>query len=192
MIEFRFKFHRSPIDNKPENWFSCYTLHVHVSLACDSDILSNNWTDVIKDGVSIHFLIAGKNPYMPRNDTVSMNQWWLVDPPFTCKGIGCLVALLIKSCPNFKGNLLNRRWCKSINNNNYIPWFYVDIIRGPFYHHGLTLILAWICNHMPTTMWDEITHPFLNFNGCTIEVQDWISNFIPHFIGDVITYSFCD
>ena len=30
-------------------------------------------------------------------------------------------------------------------------------------------------------------NPFLNFNGCTLEVQEWISNFIPHFITDVIS-----
>ena len=34
----------------------------------------------------------------------------------------------------------------------------------------LTLIPAWISNHMPSKMWDEITYPFLNFNGCTVEV----------------------
>ena len=39
-------------------------------------------------------------------------------------------------------------------------------------------------------MWDEITYPFPNFNGCTIEVWAWISNFIPHFIMGVITYPF--
>ena len=32
-------------------------------------------------------------------------------------------------------------------------------------------------------MWDVITYPFLNFNGCTVEVQEWISNFIPHILG---------
>ena len=37
-------------------------------------------------------------------------------------------------------------------------------------------------------MWDEITYPFLNFSGATVEVKEWISNFIPHFIGHVITY----
>ena len=41
---------------------------------------------------------------------------------------------------------------------------------------------------MPSTMWDQITYPFPNFNGCTVEVWEWISNFIPHFIRDVITY----
>ena len=25
---------------------------------------------------------------------------------------------------------------------------------------------AWISNHMPSRVWDEITYPFLNFNGC--------------------------
>ena len=42
--------------------------------------------------------------------------------------------------------------------------------RGPFYQHGLTLIPAWISNHIHYKMWDEITYPFLNFNGATVEV----------------------
>ena len=49
------------------------------------------------------------------------------------------------------------------------PW--LDLSRsGPFYYHGLTLIPPWISNHIPIKMWDEITYPFLNFNGCTVEV----------------------
>ena len=43
-------------------------------------------------------------------------------------------------------------------------------ISDPFYSHGLTLIPAWISNHMPGKVWDEITYPFLNFNGWTVEV----------------------
>ena len=39
---------------------------------------------------------------------------------------------------------------------------------------------------------DEITYPFPNFNGCTVEVWEWISNFITHFMMDVITYSCWD
>ena len=38
-------------------------------------------------------------------------------------------------------------------------------------------------------MWDEIAHPFLNFNGCTVEVKEWVSDFIPHFRMDRITKS---
>ena len=26
---------------------------------------------------------------------------------------------------------------------------------------------AWISNHMPSKVWDQITYPFLNFNSCT-------------------------
>ena len=41
---------------------------------------------------------------------------------------------------------------------------------------------------MSNKVWDEIIYPFLNFNGCTVEVTEWISNSMPHFIGRVITY----
>ena len=36
---------------------------------------------------------------------------------------------------------------------------------------------------------DEIIYPFPNIIGVAIDVWEWISNFIPHFIMDVITYS---
>ena len=32
-------------------------------------------------------------------------------------------------------------------------------------------------NHLPSKLWDDITHPFPNFNSCTID-WEWISNFI--------------
>ena len=40
--------------------------------------------------------------------------------------------------------------------------------RGPFNLHGLTLIPAWICNHIHYKVWDEIIYPLLN--SCTIEI----------------------
>ena len=58
---------------------------------------------------------------------------------------------------------------------------------GSIYQSRSTLIPAWI-SHFPNTVWDEITYPLQNFNGCTVEVSEWISSFIPHFILDVITY----
>ena len=48
-----------------------------------------------------------------------------------------------------------------------------------------------LSNHMPGKVWDEITYPFPNFNGCTVEVGDWISNVIAHIIMDDITYPCC-
>ena len=53
---------------------------------------------------------------------------------------------------------------------------------------GLISFPAWISNPMPSKMWDEITYPFPNFNGATVEVCGWLSNVIPHFIADVIIY----
>ena len=43
-------------------------------------------------------------------------------------------------------------------------------------------------NHMPCKVWDEITYPLPNFKGNTAEIWEWISNFTPHCILDVITY----
>ena len=40
---------------------------------------------------------------------------------------------------------------------------------GPIYLHGLTLIPERISNYIHYKMWDEISYPFLNFNGCTVE-----------------------
>ena len=60
--------------------------------------------------------------------------------------------------------------------------------RDPFYEQDFTFIRAWMSNHTPTKVWNEITYPFPNFNCVTVAVWKWISNFIPHFIMDGITY----
>ena len=33
-----------------------------------------------------------------------------------------------------------------------------------------------------------MTYPFRNFDGAAVEVWEWISNFIPYFTANVITY----
>ena len=46
---------------------------------------------------------------------------------------------------------------------------------------------------MPNEVWGETSYLSIpKINGCTVEVWDWISNFIPHFIMGVITYPYCD
>ena len=47
---------------------------------------------------------------------------------------------------------------------------YSDATRDPFYSYGLISIPAWISNYINYKEWDEITYPFLNFNGATVEV----------------------
>ena len=65
-------------------------------------------------------------------------------------------------------------------------------VHGNKYDKSYTAATAWISNHIPSKVWDEITYPFPNFNGYTVEVWEWISNFIPHFIMDIITYPWWD
>ena len=69
---------------------------------------------------------------------------------------------------------------------NYHDNSWISVAPVIFHLHGFTIIPAWISNHMPIKVWDEITYPFPNFNGCTIKICEW--NFFPHFIMDVIFY----
>ena len=69
-----------------------------------------------------------------------------------------------------------------------LRWVKAVAAMGLFYWHGLTLIPAWISNHMPSKVWEEIIYPFPNFNGCIVEVWEEISNFVTHFSGHMITY----
>ena len=52
----------------------------------------------------------------------------------------------------------------------------------------MTLIQTWITNHTHYEMWKKITYPFPNFNSAIVEVGEWVSNYVLHFRGHVITY----
>ena len=60
-----------------------------------------------------------------------------------------------------------------------------------YFWRGLTLISAWISNinYKSNKRWNEITHPFLNFNGCKVEMWEKIN---PTLYMDVITYTCWD
>ena len=61
--------------------------------------------------------------------------------------------------------------------------------RDPFHLHGIILnIPAWINNHRPSEMCDEITYSLPNLSSAAIEIWEWMSNFVPHQIVDEITY----
>ena len=64
--------------------------------------------------------------------------------------------------------------------------YYPELLLPTWFNFNTT----WISNHMPNKVWDEITYSFPNLNGCTVEVWEWewINNFIPHFLVDLITY----
>ena len=75
----------------------------------------------------------------------------------------------------------DKAWWALYGSVNWVTWTL-------FSWHELSLIPAWISNHMPCKVWDEITYRFPNFNGATVEVWERISNFIPHFTMGVIIY----
>ena len=60
-----------------------------------------------------------------------------------------------------------------------IKLVHASSILGPFSQYRLTLIPAWISNHIPNKVWDEITYSSPNLNGCTVEVWWWICNLFP-------------
>ena len=80
-----------------------------------------------------------------------------------------------------------RKFQSNLTGTNEIK-FQLELPAAPFYWYGLNLISAWISNHMPNKVCNEITYPFPNFNGCTVEAWEWMINFIPHFIMDVIIH----
>ena len=85
---------------------------------------------------------------------------------------------------------------QNFNHNTNLSNFFLNIMinkmsailsLGPFYKHGLTLIRVWISNCVHYKVWDEIPYQFPNCDACK-KVWEWISNFIPHIAGHVITY----
>ena len=71
----------------------------------------------------------------------------------------------------------------------FVTYIFCLIGCGPLYKHVLTSNPAWLSNHMSNKEWDKIIYPFRNFNGRTVEVWEWISDFIyTHLIMGVITY----
>ena len=38
-----------------------------------------------------------------------------------------------------------------------------------------------MCDRVHYGVWDGVAYSFLNFNGCTVEVWEWMSDFVRHF-----------
>ena len=66
------------------------------------------------------------------------------------------------------------------------------VLQSFMISNTLTLIPPMKSNFIHYKVWDEINHPFLNFNGATAEVWEWIINFIPHVMIGVITHPYWD
>ena len=64
----------------------------------------------------------------------------------------------------------------------------LTISQCPFHWHGLTSIPTRISKYIHCKVWDDNPLSFPKLNICTVEIREWISNFISHFTVDVITY----
>ena len=64
---------------------------------------------------------------------------------------------------------------KSLENRGR-DWLSNSTPVAPFTNMAQFFIPAWVSNHMPNKLWDEITYPFPNFNSATIKDWEWISN----------------
>ena len=127
------------------------------------------------------FIVTSKKHQSPCYwPSVSGIHRWRVDSPdkgpVTSKAFSDVI-FCVNSLSLFVHNLLRRLssdWKQILLSHiaSFAPMR--NVMSGttctPFYWHGLTLITVWISNYMPGKVWGEITHPFLNFNGCTVAV----------------------
>ena len=56
----------------------------------------------------------------------------------------------------------------------------LSVVRGPFYEHGLTVILACISNWVHDKVGDQITYQFRNINGYTINYLSMLGLKLTH------------
>ena len=57
----------------------------------------------------------------------------------------------------------------------------------PFLLTRIKVYPIWISNPVSNKGWDEIIYLFPNFSSATVDVWEWISYFILHFTGHVVT-----
>ena len=144
----------------------------------------NHMPSEVRDGIIFHFKISTAQALISGNKEVfSSHKSWYVWSLTQALGLVpvhtpllIVIEILYKIMhasisfpdPQIRCSVLTRvreyKHCNSLN------W------------HGLTLISAWISNHMTSKVWGEITNPSPNFNRCTAQVITW------HFIKDVMTY----
>ena len=98
--------------------------------------------------------------------------------------LSIVYCLINQHCHTVTHDAIRYQAGDNIDSSSTVTW-------GHFSYMDSTSIPPWISNYIQYNMWDEITYPFPNFNGATVEVWEWISDFIPHFNGRVIMYPCC-
>ena len=112
-------------------------------------------------------------PHRYQMTCVETSQYFLYAKSFSCATIWAISNI-------FPLNIFEYQ----PKNETYNLFLYLwHIICAPFHKHILTLIQVWINNYNHFKVWGEFFYPFPNFNGATVEVWEWISDFIPRLPG---------
>ena len=67
----------------------------------------------------------------------------------------------------------------------WLPHWRWSRAETPFIH---IVYPAWISNYVHDNVCDVITDPFPDYIGASVEVWEWMNNFIPHLTPHMITY----
>ena len=142
------------------------------------------WKDIV-----FHFV-----PYHTRYTPVSAEWWKAVLLDMTPWVISILICFFfLNTCFEKSFFFLQTGWLREkgriwLNEITVVAEVDDDALGNGMMNAFQVRSGTWICNYTHYEMWDEITCPFPNFKGGAVEVWEWISYFIPHFTGHVITY----
>ena len=84
-----------------------------------------------------------------------------------------ILPLMITKHMDGKYDNWNPYSCKTRSYLSHTTTIMTADVQDPHLLAWINLISAWISNYMPTKVWYEITYPFPNFNGTTVEVWEW-------------------
>ena len=177
--------------------FNC---HNYYALVCrhsfDSTTLLTHWGRVTHICVGNLIIIGSDNGLSPgrRQAIIWTNAGILLIGPWGTNFSDILIGIRAFSFKKIHLKMSSAKWrpfCLGLNVLTrwlsttamaigalcHTTWGSIDIILfhrdSPVSLTGFTLILAWISNHIPSKLWDEIIYPFPNFSGTTAEFGKW-------------------
>ena len=167
-----------------------YEFIVGVSLHCTSGFAflgEPRWTQVWLRTASfeVSTRVGYIGPHNTRTDKTSWIMLFINKDLYTLNNISLMFVLMrtivrgltsLSSCPvaYFASmSYINRKFT-----DQYM--LHHEVVQGHCWYIW-TWIPAYKYNCIHYNVWDKITYPFRNFKDATVEVWEWINNFIPHY-----------
>ena len=138
---------------------------------------------LIKSRIHTNYMLTARQHFLKQYGNFPfrrIHNWLELRPPRNYKQlIGYVTCGMI-----FRGGGIKTEHDDIIKWKQFPRYFVRDIHWSPVNSRFAT----WLSNHLPCQLWDENTYPFPNFNDCIVEVWEWISYFLQHFIMNASTY----